>query len=252
MSLKEIIRAKFPSMFRLMRWLYRLPKNYWKPPEGDAGCILERFCRNLSRPLTFVQVGANDGNDEFASLRRRYHWSGVMVEPQKRVYDQLVQSNSEPGIAFEMAAIADQDGARTLYEISFSKAQWATALASFDYNVIEKHIKDGYIASCAMKEGVSLPSRVEDYCIRESVQCITLKSLGERHHLDSLDILLVDTEGYDYEIVRQIPQLHDPPKVVLFEHKHLSKSNYLACIQMLRALKYDLHADGCNCIGVRK
>jgi FkbM family methyltransferase len=235
-----------------MRWLYRFPNGRWKPPEQDVCQLLERLCREVDRPLTFVQVGANDGNDEFASMRRRYHWQGVMVEPQRKVFDELVQSNSRPGIAFEMAAIADQDGARTLYEISFSEAQWATALASFDYNVIQKHINNGYIASCANKQGVPLPARIEDYCTCESVQCITLKSLVEKHHLHALDILVVDTEGYDYDIVKQIPQLHSPPKVVIFEHKHLLKSNYRASIRMLHALNYELHADGCNCIGIRK
>jgi FkbM family methyltransferase len=151
-----------------------------------------------------------------------------------------------------MAAINDQDGTKTLHEISFSTAQWATALASFDYKVIEKHIENGYIASCAMKEGVSLPSHVEDYCTRESVQCMTLKSLVERHHLDSLDILLVDTEGYDYEVVKQIPELEKPPKVVIFEHKHFTSLKYKTCIKLLRSLKFELHADSSNCIAIQE
>lgn len=250
MNFRTLLREKLPWLFGLLRWLYRFPGHYWQPPVGDICGILEYFCGAANRQITFVQVGANDGNDEFASMRRQYHWAGVMVEPQKKVFDQLVHSNSEPGIAFEMAAISDRDGIKTLYEISFSTAQWATALASFDYGVIEKHIENGYIASCAMKEGVALPARIEDYCTREPVQCITLKSLVQRHRLDSLDILLVDTEGYDYEVVKQIPQLSHPPKVVIFEHKHLTKSNYRAGIKMLRALKYDLHTDTCNCIAI--
>ena len=250
MDFRTLLQLKLPLLYRTLRWLYRYPRHHWNPPEGDVCGILDHFCRAIERRLRFVQVGANDGNDEFTSIRWRYHWHGVMVEPQRKVFNQLVQSNSEPGIAFEMAAVADQDGARTLYEISFSTSQWATALASFDRNVIQKHINNGYIASCAMKEGVALPSRIEDYYTREPVECITLNSLLERHHLDSVDIILVDTEGYDHEIVQQIPTLQNLPKVVIFEHKHLAESNYRACIHMLLALKYELHADSSNCIAV--
>ncbi len=174
-----------------------------------------------------------------------------MVEPQSWVFDQLIHSSREPGIAFEMAAIGDQDGTKTLYEISFSKGQWATALASFDYDVIKKHIENGYIASCAREEGVVLPLRIEDYCTRESVQCLRLQSLLKKHNLLSLDILLIDTEGYDYEIVRQIHRLEAPPRVVIFEHKHLTRFRYQSCINVLRSLKYELHADSCNCIALR-
>lgn len=252
MQFRKFLLKKTPLLYRILRWLYRLPGNYWKPDEGDLCRLLERFCQRLNRPITFVQVGANDGNDEFALLRRRYHWTGVMVEPQRRVYEQLAKSNCEPGIIFEMTAIGTHDGVQTLYEISFSKAKWATELASFDYDVIWKHINNGYIVECARKDGLPLPVRSEDYCTKKSVPCLTLKSLIEKHHLDSLDVLLVDTEGYDSEIVKQIIQLPHPPRLVFFEHKHLSKPDYLACINMLRGLKYELQADSCNCIGVRQ
>ena len=174
-----------------------------------------------------------------------------MVEPQKDVFDELVRSTRESGIAFEQLAITDQECEMTLYKISFSNASWATTLASFEKRVIEKSINDGWVAACAAKEGIDLPAQTKDYCISETIQCTTLKKLLNKHHISALDLLLVDTEGHDFVVVKQIGDLEFRPRIVVFEHKLLSRSDFKACIDRLRALGYQLHADTANTIGVR-
>src|SRR5262245_9636510 len=98
---KAALRVQFPSLFSLIRSIYRFPRDYWKPKPGCIQKEIEQFCRTTTRPITFVQIGANDGEDEFAPLRREFQWSGIMVEPQRRVFEQLVAKNQEGNIRFE-------------------------------------------------------------------------------------------------------------------------------------------------------
>jgi FkbM family methyltransferase len=252
-DLKTFVQTRFPRLYRLARKAYFLPRDYWKPRSGSVVQILEGFCFNSGNSdMRFIQVGANNGNDEFAHLRKRYCWKGVMVEPQKDVFDELVQSNQAPGIAFEMVAIADQECEKTLYKISFSKAAWATGMASFDKSVMETYIKNGWIAKCAAQEGVALPAKVEDYYTSETVRCVSLKTLLEKHRITSLDVFIVDTEGHDYFVVKQIEHLSFRPRVVLFEHKNLPDRDFKACVGLLRSWGYRLSSDDSNTIGVRQ
>ena len=250
--LKGHLRTRFPCTFNILRRFYRLLIDYWKPPQGDLVSALERFCevRTKQTRLSFIQVGANTGNDEFASLRRRYHWKGVMLEPQKEVFEELVRLNREEGVVFEQAAISDHECEKTLYKVAFSNARWATGLASFEKQMIERHIKDGFIVGRAAREGVTLPEYPEEYYATEIVRCTTLRCLVEKHRLESFDILLVDTEGHDYEIVKQIGQLRHSPRVILFEHKHLSTRDFKHCVRFLRSRRFRLLADDTNTIAI--
>jgi FkbM family methyltransferase len=250
MGLKSYVRNRCPRLYGVLRKAYRFPTDYWKPDPGAILPILERFCAERRGPVRFIQIGANNGDDEFTALRQRYDWSGVMVEPQAAVFDELVRRNQKSGMAFEQVAIAEREGEMTLYKVSFSNADWATTLASFDKGIIEKHIRDGWISRCAADEGVAVPDRAEDYYNAESVRCTTLKKLVEKHRVDALDVLLVDAEGHDHEIVKQIEELEFPPRLVVFEHKHLAPPVFKDCVRRLRARGYRLYADNANTIAV--
>ena len=249
-SSKAFVRNRFPGVYANLRRVYRLPYDYWKPRPGNIGSILEEFCIRTARPLSFVQIGANNGNDEFTLLRQRYGWKGIMVEPQKKVFVELVSLNQGNGIIFEPVAITDQECERILYKISFSSADWATTLASFDKKVIEQSISNGWVARCSAQECVALPTRVQDYFSVEKVRCTTLKKLIDKHSVKSLDILILDTEGHDFEIIRQIKDLEFRPRAIVFEHKYFSFPDFKKCVRVLRDWRYLLHADDSNTIGL--
>ena len=55
----------------------------------------------------------------------------------------------------------------------------------------------------------------------------------ERSGLDRIDVFMVDVEGYDAEIVRQIDFDAWKVRVVIFEHKLLSKEDIADCLALL-------------------
>ena len=212
--------------------------------------LLEQFCARSQRPLIFIQVGANNGNDEFKELRTRYGWTGIMVEPQRDVFADLVRRNSDNGIEFEPVAISDCERELQLYKISFSNSDWAHTLASFDRKVLERSIRDGWVSRCAAADGIIPPESTDEWIEVEVVRCMTLKQLLDKHQIGNFDLLIMDTEGHDYEIVKQVGQLKRKPRAIVFEHKLLPTTTHKTAISLLRSWGYSLAADDSNTIAV--
>ena len=67
-----------------------------------------------------MQVGAIDGvlHDQLHPFTLSYGWHGLLIEPVGHLKRRLVSNYAgAPGLKFENAAIADEDGNRTLYRV---------------------------------------------------------------------------------------------------------------------------------------
>lgn len=201
-----------------------------------------------SKNVFFIQIGANDGKydpekgyfDPLNPLINKYSLRGIIIEPQKSVFDNKLRKTYENNlnVILENIAIANYTRKKNLYKISFSSARWATGLASFSKKVIEKHIESGRVERKANEEGVKLPDRRTDYITSEDVYCMTFEDLIKKHKINRIDIILTDTEGYDYEIIKMINLDKYLPSIIIFEHKHLSRRDYKKCLDQLKIHNY--------------
>lgn len=170
------------------------------------------------RALKFVQIGANDGvrGDPIRDLIIKHAWTGVLVEPLSDVFDSLVRGYaSHNGLAFEHAAVCVYNGNTTLYRARGSDAS----------TLKEERLKDKLRANASPIQ----------------VPCMTLRALIQKHQIGSLDLLQIDTEGYDWEIIRQLPTLEFWPRVIHFE-AHLLGADYTFCTNFLTKNGYVLGA----------
>ena len=103
--------------------------------------------------------------------------------------------------------------------------EWADQLGSFDRDVVMKHairIPD-------------LAARIEEM----SVPCAPFGQLLSDHGITRLDLLHIDTEGYDFEILKTVDFAGPTaPGAVLYEHAHLSPGDVAAAELLLRAAGY--------------
>jgi len=206
--------------------------------------------------LTFVQIGGNDGvkSDPIHHAVIKFGWRGIILEPQKMVFEERLTRNYAgiKNVVLENKAIAQQTGARPLYKIAFSEARWATGLASFDKDTIIKHIHNGHIAKHAHKEGVPLPSKEDDYITQERVETITVQDLLKSHELDTVDLFHIDTEGFDYEILKMIDFGKTQPDYVYFEHQHLSIADWNEALKLLKSHGFDYFLDKTDTFAYKK
>lgn len=192
---------------------------------------LEKLARRKS-PFNFLQVGSSDGdlNDPLRPHIVAKRAVGVFVEPISSSIETLRKSYVDyDGLGFENCAIDSKAGFRTLYQIAGEKEnlpEWAYQVASFDRQVLLNHVD-------------SIPD-VASRITEVKVVCRTLIEIIESNGLTSIDCLQIDTEGYDYEILRGFPFKSIRPDLVIYEHKHLSEELKKASILLLEFFGYSI------------
>lgn len=165
------------------------------------------------QPFWFVQIGANDGLrwDPLHDLVSRFHFPGLLVEPLPDAFGQLRKNYAaEPQLAFENCAIAPEDGARPLYRVRADAAvgDWAPGIASFHRAHLLAHLDD--------------VEKREELVEEILVPTMTVASLLQKHRIDQIALLQIDTEGFDYEILKMFFEQPALPHIINFESVHLS------------------------------
>lgn len=204
----------------------------------------ERSIRNWElshQPFYFVQVGAHNGitSDPFHRfLLEGIEWRAILVEPQSACVQVLrsIYADREQ-IHVVHAAIGPESpssptgnpnrGTLTLYKIRDDAAglpHWANQLASARREVIASH-RD------------RIPD-IEQWIVSETVPCIPLSKVIQQHGFPRVDLLTSDTEGFDFEIVRQIDDLPSLPQFIYYENLHLSSEEYAESLRFLKKRGY--------------
>jgi hypothetical protein len=75
----------------------------------------------------------------------------------------------------------------------------------------------------AKLERVVLPIEISDWVETVLVKCVSFDSLISRFNLEIIDLLIIDVEGYEYEIIKLIPFNRITIKNLIFEYHNLDK-----------------------------
>lgn len=164
---------------------------------------------------TFLQIGGYDGKTSdplYDFLIRSENIRGVIMEPQEDIFP-LLQKNykGKDKILPLNAAIHWESGIKDFYsirkDIKISKDVYQ--LSSFDRNTIAEHAK--YVRG------------LERYITTIPVKCLTLEHVITCYDLIPVDMIQIDTEGFDYEIIKMINALNVWPLMLRFESVHLKE-----------------------------
>jgi FkbM family methyltransferase len=164
-----------------------------------------------------MQIGSNDGlhNDTLHDLiLKNTDWRGIFIEPVTLYFNQLKSTyDNSSRFIFENVAISTEEEIKNIYYIhdtvqalfDGSLPYWYKGLGSFDRNHIVKHLN-----------GILSPHITCDKCY-----CLTLQNIIDKYNVNHIDLLHIDTEGFDYTILRQINFGNYKPYIIIYEHKHL-------------------------------
>lgn len=183
--------------------------------------------------ITFVQVGANDGQcgDPIEECIKAFDLSGVMVEPQPRPCALLRDRYAGNGrIAIDQVAVTEKEGSITLYHFApehiatrSSSQVKADLLASTDRGHLEK-----------MQQVMEGTGEIQEM----KVPALTWRGLLQKHNLPSPDMVVIDTEGMDDIIVNQVEVGDNAPALIQFEHLHIGAERLEACTSRLHKAGY--------------
>jgi FkbM family methyltransferase len=198
------------------------------------------------RSFSIVQIGAFVGdtpNDPLAMFFREQlveeRGDGikvVLVEPVKEYFDRLCDNYKHLyDMRFENVAIAEREEIRDFYRLSADPVahgypDWLSQLSSLRSDRMTK-LWDSY------EKHEDLKKFYLSHRTTEKVRCITLQGLLEKHSIHALDLLQVDTEGYDYEILKTIDFGKTRPRFVNYE-RVLLQDDEVPCREMMQAAGY--------------
>lgn len=207
------------------------------PLAGPA--LLEAFAAAHPRAV-FVEIGANDGkqHDFLRPHILAREWRGVMVEPVPYVFERLRRNYGDiDRVALENLAIADRDGTAPFYHLAEADGHEREQLPSW-YDGIGSFSREAVLGHSA--KIADLPRRL----VQREVPTLTFATLCERHDLDRVDLLLIDAEGYDHELLRQIDLDAAGVRLLIYEHFHLSPADRAACRHQVQAAGYETMEEG--------
>lgn len=221
---KQLIKT--PYIYRKLSYLINYRYYHWKPKKISSLNKIVELYADFRQDVKFVQIGANDGvmEDHLHDAIKNYHWKGVLVEPVEYLFNKLKKNYHDcKGLYFENSAISDNEETRFFYRLDNKDGQlpsWAEGLGSFKKDVILCHKNE--------------INNFEKFLLMEKFDCITFDQLITKYNLYNLNFLQIDTEGYDYEILKSIDFKKYNLEIILFEHCHMKEINYKHLCSILK------------------
>jgi hypothetical protein len=112
---------------------------------------------------------------------------------------------------------------------------WHDQLGNFSMEFIVRHLGE----------------RIRPFIQSERIEAMTLGDLFAKHAIDAIDFLHIDTEGHDYEIIKQLQLRRIKPQIMIVEFKHL---RYWECYRLINKLRrnYELFSSGGNLVAIEE
>lgn len=236
-----IVVAKVWLINAMPRTVGKFYALFWKPKNP-----IEKLIGKVSsktETFQFLQIGANDGiiNDPILKFILRDNWSGIRIEPLPVPFKKLCRlHSSNDKVSTVQGIVANRSGKMPLYHLSFSEKRWATGLASLDKESLKRQIDNGHVEKRAQKFGDKLPANRQDWIAEVELD---VKEINQLIHDDcggSIDLLQIDTEGFDHILVNALRLDELNIAMICFEKLHIPSSELKPCLLRLQAFGYDL------------
>ncbi|MEO7768586.1 MAG: FkbM family methyltransferase [Ferruginibacter sp.] len=249
MNTKNILRIVKWNVKEGLRLMMNLDELFWKPKNSSKDKLILNTFHNRN-DIYFIQIGANDGvtADSLRKYITKNLWQGVLIEPVPYVYERLVENYKDyKGLKFENSAIGTKDGFESFY--SLSEFDLNNKKLFFDYERYKIDQLGSFDKATLMKHTYMHPDF--EALIREiKVPTITFNSLLTKYNISKIDLLQIDTEGYDFELLSSINFDKVFPAMLIFEHMHMKKYQHRAILKKLRKAGYRFYLDKWDTIGV--
>lgn len=157
--------------------------------------------------MNLIQIGTNNANDDFFSIVKSIGKEKIknliLVEPISYLNETI--KNCYYGFDYKIENVVITDDEKKHKETFFisSRYHW---LSSISKKHIEKHVGETTLQ-------------------QEEIECLTLNNLFERYNLKEIDILFVDSEGFDDKLIMSIDFNKFDINKIYYEDVHIDNEN---------------------------
>jgi len=212
------ILKKFCGIFgyKLLAKNYIKNKNYLL----NFSCLkLESIILNFAEKKiinSLIQIGANDGvsHDHLHKIIKKFRLQSLLLEPIKKYFLDL-QNNyaAYDNVKLENSALSINNEIFFLYKVNPEHFDKYGTLSSGISSFNKEHL---------LKHGIK-----KKHIVQEKVNQISFDELLNKYNFKSFDLLLIDTEGYDCNIVNNFfLKIKETRPIIIFEWSHI-KNNEL-------------------------
>lgn len=192
------------------------------------------------QPDVFVlQIGAHDGvsADPVARQIRKYHWRGILVEPQEQAFKQLVASyQEEKHLVFEQLLIGSKNGKAKFYTVRADIPDlpfWVSQSASLD----REWMLGALYYWKNVKKIETIPDDFDSIIEELTVPEVTFETLLTKHNIEKLDLLALATPD-DLKLIKAFPFHQIKPPLICFEYFSIKERE--VCLRYLQSLGYSV------------
>lgn len=170
---------------------------------------------NNKRGGFFIELGANNGlfQSNTAFLEKEMGWKGILIEPSLKGYNQC-KINRPKSICLNYAYVSKD----------------------YKEDYIEGDFEDNNPMGSINGHRIGRKNLVK-------VKAITLEKILDEHCRTNIDFLSLDTEGYEFEILKGLNLNKYLPKILLIE---IYKKDYNNIVNFLEVANYKLHSNFTN------
>ena len=231
-SLKAMVHQVLPEQSELYFQLWL--KLIWKLKPNTIQWHLNEYAQQ-EKDVFFIQIGSNDGflGDPIYKFIRRDKWAGVLIEPVEYLFQRLKKNyapiNQDNRLNFEQVAISDESGHKNFYYVKdFTPTDDLPVYLNQQGSFNKSHLD-------AVKE------KFPEVSIGTvAVPCKTVAAIVEKYHPKRIDLIHIDTEGQDFAIVQSIDFQRLQPKMIYFEHRHMTRAQRDELIALLSPQGYQI------------
>ena len=198
--------------------------------------LLNTYCKQ-NKFKNLLQIGANDGErfDELNYFIKKYKIKSVLVEPINKYFYELKKNYSNyEFVKIENSAISVNN------EISY-----LFAVNDKDINIYDEHVKgiNSFEIQHLIKHGVK-----KNHIEKKKINTLSVQDLIKKYNINELDLLYVDTEGYDGKIVYEFIKSTKLNPIIIFEYIHIENNFFNKLINLLNDKKFKFFAINENLI----
>ena len=195
-----------------------------KPKPVDVIDLGDQRPEFINEVPFFIEIGTSDFNTYEGLAKQGYH--GIFVEPVKQLLDNL--ERFEDCIYENNAITAKPQHCKVKYYDTDWAEGWVRGVGSLDMDMNHFHSNPQW----------------KEYEREQYLHTITLDQLIDKHNVERIDMLKIDTEGTEYQILDSY-SWKIKPKFMKIEYEHWINRNVPVkkYIKMLEGMGYKCKKD---------
>ena len=227
-----------------------LPKNYIKNKNyltNFSILKIEKIISILAEKKiinSLIQIGANDGvsHDHLHNIIKKFRLKSLLLEPIKKYFLDLQNSYKNfDNVQFENSALSVNNEILFLHKVNPEYFNKYGTLSSGISSFYKDHL---------LKHGIK-----KKHIIKEKVNQISFDELLVKYSISSFDLLLIDTEGYDCQIVNDFfLKVKKIRPIIIFEWSHIKNTELENTLKTIVSNNYSFFpiSDDIFCFPIEK